>query len=164
MIYFITGVTGTVVPVIVEELMRKDDDPYFYFAIRKDSKGNGIKARFEFVVNSLDLGQATKQKLSERSKLVEIDVEKERLGIDPDLYSELVSNTEKILHGAADVRFDQPYDEIKISNVVFSHKIYDLFDEIKNYRKTNDQPDATLYYISTGYAYGIYKKNTGGFS
>ena len=53
------------------------------------------------------------------------------------LYNELVTHVEKILHGAADVRFDQPYDEIKISNVVFSHKIYDLFDEIKNHRKKN---------------------------
>ena len=158
MIYFITGITGTVVPLIVEELMRKDDDPYFYFAIRKDSKGTGIQGRFESVVQSMDLDQASKQKLSERSKLVEIDVEKEKLGIDPGLYNELVSNTEKILHGAADVRFDRPYDEIKISNVVFTHKIYDLFDKIKKYRKKTGQSEATLYYISTGYAYGIYKK------
>jgi len=158
MIYFITGITGTVVPLIVEELMRKDDDPYFYFAIRKDSKGTGIQGRFESVVQSMDLDQASKQKLSERSKLVEIDVEKEKLGIDPGLYNELVSNTAKILHGAADVRFDRPYDEIKISNVVFTHKIYDLFDKIKNYRKKTGQSEATLYYISTGYAYGIYKK------
>ncbi len=158
MIYFITGVTGTVVPVIVEDLMRKDADPHFYFAIRKDTRGIGIKSRFESVVTSLDLDQASKQKLSERSKLVEIDVEKEKLGIDPEIYAELVSNTEKILHGAADVRFDQPYDEIKISNVIFSHKIYELFDKIKNHRKENSQTDATLYYISTGYAYGIYNK------
>ncbi|RJP94849.1 MAG: hypothetical protein C4518_02480 [Desulfobacteraceae bacterium] len=158
MIYFITGVTGTVVPVIVEELMRKDADPKFYFAIRKDNDGNGIEYRFESVVHSLDLDPAEKQKLSERSTLVEIDVEREKLGIAPEMYSDLVKNTEKILHGAADVRFDRPYEEIKISNVVFSHKIYDLFDEIKNHRKQNSQSDATLYYISTGYAYGIYDK------
>ena len=158
MIYFITGLTGTVVPVIVEELMRKDDDPFFYFAIRKDSRGNGIQSRFESVVQSMDLDQASKQKLVERSKLVDIDVEKEKLGIAPDLYAELVSNTEQILHGAADVRFDQPYDEIKISNVLFTHKIYDLFDDIKQYRRAHNLSDASLYYISTGYAYGIYKK------
>jgi thioester reductase-like protein len=158
MIYFITGVTGTVVPLIVEELMRKDDDPRFYFAIRNDSKGNGIQQRFESLVETLDLDAAEKRKLSERSTLVRIDVEKEKLGIEPGLYNELVTHVEKILHGAADVRFDQPYDEIKISNVVFSHKIYDLFDEIKNHRKKTGQSDATLYYISTGYAYGIYKK------
>ena len=158
MIYFITGVTGTVVPLIVEELMRKDDDPRFYFAIRNDSKGNGIQQRFESLVETLDLDAAEKRKLSECSTLVRIDVEKEKLGIEPGLYNELVTHVEKILHGAADVRFDQPYDEIKISNVVFSHKIYDLFDEIKNHRKKTGQSDATLYYISTGYAYGIYKK------
>jgi len=158
MIYFITGLTGTVVPVIVEELMRKDDDPFFYFAIRKDSRGNGIQSRFESVVQSMDLDQASKQKLVERSKLVDIDVEKEKLGIAPDLYAELVSNTEQILHGAADVRFDQPYDEIKISNVIFTYKIYGLFDDVKNYRRAHHLSDASLYYISTGYAYGIYKK------
>ena len=94
MVYFITGVTGTVVPVIIEELMRKDEDPHFYFAIRKDARGNGIKQRFESVVQSLDVDQASKQKLSERSKLVEIDVEAEKLGIDPKLYRELVANTD----------------------------------------------------------------------
>lgn len=158
MIYFITGVTGTVVPLIVEELMRKDDDPRFYFAIRSDAKGNGIQQRFESLVKTLELDDAEKQKLSERSTLVKIDVEKDKLGIKPELYNELVVKTEKILHGAADVRFDRPYDEIKISNVVFSHKIYDLFNEIKNYRKQANQSEATLYYISTGYAYGIYNK------
>lgn len=157
MIYFITGVTGTVVPLIVEDLMRKDDNPRFYFAIRNDAKGNGIQQRFESLVETLDLDDAAKQKLSARSTLVQIDVEKEKLGIEPALYNELMTNVEKILHGAADVRFDRPYDEIKISNVVFSHKIYDLFDEIKNHRKKTGQTDATLYYISTGYAYGIYK-------
>jgi len=64
MIYFITGVTGTVVPLIVEELMRKDDDPRFYFAIRSDAKGNGIQQRFESLVKTLDLDDAEKQKLS----------------------------------------------------------------------------------------------------
>ncbi len=158
MIYFVTGITGTVVPVIVEDLMKKDKNSVFYFALRKDTKGNGVQARFDSVVKSLDLDQSTKRKLVESSKLVEIDVEKENLGIDPELYSELIENTEKILHGAADVRFDQPYEKIKVANVIFSHKIYDLFDKIKNYRKTNNQSDPTLYYISTGYAYGKYKK------
>src|SRR6056297_3263364 len=99
MIYFITGVTGTVVPLIVEELMRKDDDLRFYFAIRNDAKGNGIQQRFESLVETLDLDNAEKRKLSERSTLVQIDVEKEKLGIEPALYNELVTHTGKILHG-----------------------------------------------------------------
>jgi len=158
MIYFVTGITGTVVPVVVEDLMKKDPDAAFYFAIRKDKKGNGIQARFESVVDSLDLDIPTRRKLAERSRLVEINVEKERLGIDPKLYSEIIEKTEKILHGAADVRFDQPYEKIRISNVVFSQKIYDLFDSIKQHRETYAKNKPTLYYISTGYAYGIHKK------
>ncbi|MEZ4549279.1 MAG: SDR family oxidoreductase [Desulfobacterales bacterium] len=85
MIYFITGVTGTVVPLIVEELMRKDDDPRFYFAIRNDSKGNGIQQRFEALVGTLDLDAAEKRKLSECSTLVRIDVEKENWALNRDL-------------------------------------------------------------------------------
>jgi thioester reductase-like protein len=158
MIYFVTGITGTVVPVILENLIRKDKDAFFYFAIRKDSKGNGIQARFETVVEALDLDPASKLGIYKQSKLVEIDIEKDKIGIDSDMYDELVKNTEKILHGAADVRFEQPYESIRMPNVVFTHKIYGLFCDIKSYRKQAGKSDATLYYISTSYAYGICKK------
>lgn len=158
MIYFVTGITGTVVPVIVEDLMKKDKNPGFYFAIRQDKKGNGVRARFESVIDSMDLDYASKQRLLKTSKLVEIDVEKENLGISPALYAELIKNTDKILHGAADVRFDQPYDSIRLPNVVFTQKIYALFNEIKQHRAATRQANPTLYYISTGYAYGEYKK------
>lgn len=156
--YFVTGITGTVVPVIIEELMAKDPDPGFYFAIRSGSKGETIQARFDKLVQAMDMDRATRERLSERSKLVEIDVEKERLGIAPAMYQELVENTEKILHGAADVRFDQPYESIRLPNVVFTQKIYELYDAVKQHRRSAGLQEATLYYISTGYAYGKYKK------
>ncbi len=158
MIYFITGVTGTVVPVILENLIQKDKNAFFYFAIRKDAKGNEIQNRFDAVVASLDLDPASKRRLYQQSKLVEIDIEKDRIGIDPVLYEELVQKTDKILHGAADVRFDQPYEAIRMPNVVFTQKIYDLFSDIKSYRKAAGKSEPALYYISTGYAYGKYKK------
>jgi len=156
--YLVTGITGTVVPVIIELLAKKDADAHYYFAIRKGSNGKPISARFESVVDILDLDRESKRTLDERTTLVEIDVEKENMGIDPRLYNELVTNVDKILHGAADVRFDQPYENIRISNVVFTEKIYDLFSAIKNHRSETGRPEATLYYISTGYAYGIYNK------
>src|SRR6056297_894472 len=156
--YFVTGITGTVVPVIIEELMTKDPDPHFYFAIRSGSHGEDIRSRFEKLVEAMDMDRATREKLSDRSKLVEIDVKKERLGIAPEMYQELVQNTEKLLHGAADVRFDQPYDSIRIPNVEFTEKIYGLFNEIKQHRRSAGLTEATLYYIGTGYSYGIYKK------
>lgn len=158
MIYFVTGITGTVVPVIVEDLMKKDNAPVFYFAIRKDAKGNGIRQRFASVIDSMDLDNASKQYVIENSKLVEIDVEQEKLGIAPDLYAELIARTDKILHGAADVRFDQPYEKIRMPNVVFTKKVYALFDEMKQYRAANGNTPPTLYYISTGYAYGDHRK------
>ena len=156
--YFITGVTGTVVPVIVEELMRKDPDPYFYFAIRRGRGKTDIAERFMETANTLDLSDALKEKCIRRARPVEIDVEKENMGIDPAVYRELTENVDKILHGAADVRFDQPYEAIRVSNVTFSEKIYALFCAINAYRGEAGQGPATLYYISTGYAYGIYKK------
>ena len=156
--YFVTGITGTVVPVIVEDLMKKDQAPVFYFAIRKDAKGNGIRHRFVSVIDSMDLDNASKQYVIQNSKLVEIDVEKDNLGIAPDLYAELIANTDKILHGAADVRFDQPYEKIRMPNVVFTQKVYALFDAIKKHRAENGKTAPTLYYISTGYAYGDHRK------
>jgi len=155
--YFITGITGAVVPVVVEGLVKKDPDACFYFAIRKDSNGNGINERFESVVEAMDLDKSTKLDLIKRSTLVEINIEREKLGISAPLYSELVENAEKILHGAADVRFDQPYEKIKVVNVEFTKKLYQLYDKIKSYRLEHNKSDATLYYISTSYAYGIYK-------
>lgn len=155
--YFITGITGTVVPTIIEDLLRKDADSFFYFAIRGDAKGNGIRERFDAVLKSLDLKPAMKASLADRSKLVEIDVEKENMGIDPAMYAELIARTDKILHGAADVRFDQPYEKIKIANVEFTIEIYNLFRRIKEHRRATGASEPILYYISTGYAYGIYK-------
>ena len=157
MIYFVTGITGTVVPVIVEDVMKKEKDPFFYFAIRKGSKGTGIQSRFDAVVASLDLPSALKTKLATNSRLVEIDIEKENLGIASTLYLELIENAEKILHGAADVRFDQPYDKIRLPNVVFTQKIYDLYGDIKCHRAGCGKSVPTLYYISTSYAYGAHK-------
>ena len=156
MIYFVTGITGTVVPVIVEDLMKKDDDSFFYLAIRKGRGGTDIHDRFKSMVDAMDLNQVSKQKLIERSQLIEINVEMERLGIGQAVYLKIVQNIEKILHGAADVRFNQPYNAIQISNVVFSKKIYGLYSDIKHYRQETNQSPATLYCISTAYAYGIY--------
>ncbi len=156
--YFVTGLTGAVVPVIVEELMKKTSDPFFYFSIRSGKKGDDIHARFEAVLNALELNEAMTKSLARCSKLVEIDVEKENMGIETALYEELVENTDKILHGAADVRFDQPYEAIKTSNVDFTKQIYELFDRIKQKRQASGKPPATFYYISTGYSYGIYDK------
>jgi thioester reductase-like protein len=56
---------------------------------------------------------------------------------------------DKILHGAADVRFDQPYDEIRIPNVVFVEKVYALFAEIRERRTASQREPPTLYYLST---------------
>lgn len=156
--YFVTGITGTVVPVIIENLMKKDPDPHFYLAIRGDAKGNGIQKRFDAVVKAMDMDAAAREDLVRRSTLVEIDVEKDNLGIDPDLYAELVQNTDKILHGAADVRFDQPYETIRVPNVVFTLKVYDLFSAMEERRRRENLRKPTLYYISTGYAYGRYSK------
>ncbi|MGM0451728.1 MAG: SDR family oxidoreductase [Thermodesulfobacteriota bacterium] len=155
--YFVTGITGTVVPVIIENLMQKDDNPHFYFAIRKGADGTDVASRLESAIRDLELDWQVRREVSRRATAVEIDVAEDRLGIAPDLYEEVVAHTEKILHGAADVRFDQPYEKIKVSNVIFTQKVYDIFSDIKARRRENGQSEAAMYYISTGYAYGIYK-------
>ena len=58
--YFITGITGAVVPFILEELFAKDDNPFFYLAIRRDAKGSGIEDRFEAVLHDSDLSASGK--------------------------------------------------------------------------------------------------------
>lgn len=156
--YFITGITGTVVPIIVAALLDKETNPFFYFAIRRGAKDHDIAARYSKLLKTLDLDPAMKEMLVRRSKLVEIDADKENMGIDPVVFKELVENTDKILHGAADVRFNQSYEDIKIANVDFTRRIYELFTQIRGYRHEAGKTPATLYYISTGYAYGIYKK------
>jgi len=156
--YFVTGITGTVVPMIIENLMNTDPDPGFYFAIRKGSDGAGIASRFDKLVQAMDMDRAAREKLVCRSRLVEIDVEKDDLGIEPAIFRELLENTEKILHGAADVRFDQPYEKIRIPNVVFTRKMFSLFDAVNQRRRAAGLSEATFYYISTAYAYGIYGK------
>ncbi|MEZ4549274.1 MAG: SDR family oxidoreductase [Desulfobacterales bacterium] len=98
--YFVTGITGTVVPVIVEDLMKKDQAPVFYFAIRKDAKGNGIRHRFVSVIDSMDLDNASNSMLYRIQNWWKLMLRK-ITRIAPDLYAELIANTDKILHGAA---------------------------------------------------------------
>lgn len=156
MIYLVMGITGTVVPVIVEDLVRKDPDAFFYFTLRKDTAGTDIADRFKAVVATLELDPAERELLRTRSRLVEIDVAREDLGIEPGLRAEIVERVDKILHGAADVRFGQPYDTIRISNVVFAEKVYALFAEVRERRTALHGEPPTLYYLSTAYAYGIH--------
>ena len=156
MIYLITGITGTVVPVIVEDLLRKDTAAVVYFALRKDTAGTNIAERFERVVTTLGLEPAERELLRTRSHLVDIDVTREGLGIEPRLRAEIVARVDKILHGAADVRFDQPYDSMRIPNVVFAKQVYALFAEIREARAAGRRESPTLYYLSTAYAYGVY--------
>ena len=68
MIYLVMGITGTVVPVIVEDLVRKDSDGVFYFALRKDAAGTDIAERFEAVVSTLELEPAELDRLRTRSR------------------------------------------------------------------------------------------------
>jgi len=155
-IYFVTGLTGALVPIIVEDLLRKDPDAFFYFGLRPDRAGNHVASRFDAVVASLELADGEKDALRARSRLVTIDVERERLGIEPGLWEELVIRVEKVLHGAADVRFDQPYDTIRVSNVVFTEKIYALYSAMRDRRASNGASAPTLYYLSTAYVYGVH--------
>ncbi len=156
MIYFVTGLTGAVVPIIVEDLIRKDPDAFFYFGLRPDRAGNPVASRFDALVASLELADSEKDALRARSRLVTIDVERERLGIEPAIWEELALRVEKILHGAADVRFDQSYEAIRVSNVVFTEKIYALYSAVRDRRASNGQSAPTLYYLSTAYAYGVH--------
>jgi nucleoside-diphosphate-sugar epimerase len=155
-IYFVTGLTGAVVPIIVEDLIRKDPDAFFYFGLRPDGAGNHVASRFDALVASLELADGEKDALRAHSRLVKIDVERERLGIEPGLYEELVARVEKILHGAADVRFDQPYETIRVSNVVFTEKIYALYSAMRDRRASTVASAPTLYYLSTAYVYGAH--------
>jgi thioester reductase-like protein len=154
--YFVTGITGAVVPIILEDLLRKDPDAFFYLGLRPDGRGNGIESRFDALVASLELTESEKRALRERSRLVAIDVERERLGIAPGEWAMLVDRVDKILHGAADVRFDQPYDVIRVANVIFTEKIYGLYAAIRDRRTASSAPPPTLYYLSTAYTYGIH--------
>ena len=66
MIYFVTGVTGAVVPVIVEELLRKDPEAFFYLALRPDRAGNHVASRFDALVARLELTDSEKVALHQR--------------------------------------------------------------------------------------------------
>jgi nucleoside-diphosphate-sugar epimerase len=155
-IYLVLGVTGTVVPVIVEDLVRKDPVAFFYFALRRDAAGTPIAERFAAVVASLELGPADRERLRANSRLVEIDVGRDHLGIEPALRAELVARVDAILHGAADVRFDQSYAAIRIPNVVLAEQVYALFADMRAHRADSKAGPPALYYLSTAYAYGIH--------
>ena len=56
--YFVTGFTGSLVPWIVEALLAKDEEAFFYLAMRKDRRGNDLPTRFAEVVRSMEANTA----------------------------------------------------------------------------------------------------------
>lgn len=152
--YLVTGFTGAVVPVIVEDLFRKDPNAHFFVALRRDRAGARATERLAAALETLALDAAGKERLRAQSTAVEIDVARDGLGIAAEALDAILSRVGKILHGAADVRFDQPYSGIRISNVVFTEKMLALHRAIRDRRTASGQPKPTLYYLSTAYAYG----------
>jgi len=156
MIHLVTGFTGAVVPVIVEELARREPEARWVFALRRGSDGASARARMAGAIASLELAPDERERLLQRSRAVEIDVAAPDLGLAPALRRELVAGVDRILHGAADVRFDQPYERIRIPNVVFVEKLYALLEEIRAARSAAGRPEPVLHYVGTAYAYGIH--------
>jgi len=152
--YLITGLTGSVVPSIVEEIFLKDKSAFFYFAVRQKHENSDVSARVKNAVELLELDQKQKQKLLRQSKVIEIDIKNKSLNITSEQYDELVMNLDNILHGAADVRFDQPFYKIKISNVDFALAILNLYHDLKKYRISKKKTKPSLFYISSVFAYG----------
>ena len=145
--YFVTGFSGSVVPGIVVALLERDSEASFAMAMRGSKDQPDPEARFRTIVTKLELLPGNRERLLGRTRVVPIELGTEKLGLSPEAWEELAAWTDCILHGAADVRFDRPYEEIRVVNVDFTTTILALHDAIGGHRPR-------LFYIGTAFAYG----------
>lgn len=132
---FLTGSTGFVGKVVLEELMRRREELGFekvYLLIRGRKERPGVK-RFEKELCASPCFQLLDKKVwPQLCQVVEGDLTLEQCGMSAENYDLLKNNTTHIIHCAASVEFDLPVAEAASFNITAALNMLQLAKQTKN--------------------------------
>lgn len=132
---FLTGATGFVGKVVLEELMRRQTELGFekvYLLIRGRKERPGVK-RFEKELCASPCFQLLDKKVWPLfCQVIEGDLTLERCGINDEDYELLKTKTTHIIHCAASVEFDLPIAEAASFNITAALNMLSLAKQTKN--------------------------------
>jgi len=120
----ITGATGFLGREIVRHLLIEEPEARLLLLIRGKSD-DAARARGDAVLASVLSGDAL-ETARPRVRVVRADLERDRLGLDPDAYERLAAETSAVIHGAASVSFTLPLAEARAINVEGTRRMLDL--------------------------------------
>ncbi|XP_073978514.1 putative fatty acyl-CoA reductase CG5065 isoform X1 [Rhodnius prolixus] len=142
---FLTGATGTIGKLLIDQLLRKCDPKKLYLLIRNKNNINP-KKRAEKLFEEVLFERLRNEKpyMCETIKIVDGDLCENLLGIKEELFKELTENVEIVIHGAATVRFDEPLRIATNINVKGTMSVIKLCQQIKNLKAFS--------YISTAFS------------
>ena len=112
---FLTGVTGFVGRYVAARLLSRPGCDTIDVLVRADSTERARDRLLESLRHVVTENEA--EALVQRMEPVLGDLSLERFGLSEEAYFALAERTEAILHGAANVRFDQGLDEARAHNV-----------------------------------------------
>lgn len=125
----VTGFTGFVGKVVVEELCRQQYEGLLprlsIVLLIRQGKGKTAQQRFDRLQDSICFSRMASGWQS-LTTVVEADLEKADLGMAEDVYGELSAEITHIIHCAASVDFDRPLQEAIRSNVDTSRNLLEF--------------------------------------
>lgn len=143
--FLLTGVTGFLGKVVLEELIRRQDELALerVHVIIRPRRGRTPEERFEQEVVGSECFSRLPAGWTERVSVVEGTLEKSCLGLSPEARDYLGSRITHVLHAAASVSFDLPLSEAARSNVGPTVHLLELARSCRRLER--------LVYVSTAY-------------
>ena len=143
--FLLTGVTGFLGKVVLEELIRRRDELSLerVHVIIRPRKGRSPDERFAQEVVSSECFSQLPKGWTEAVSVVEGTLEKSCLGLSPEARDHLGSRITHVLHAAASVSFDLPLEEAARSNVGPTVHLLELARSCRRLER--------LVYVSTAY-------------
>lgn len=145
----VTGFTGFVGKVVVEELCRQFSGkvPTLKIVLLiRSSKGKTAQQRFERLLGAICFSHM-EAGWHQIIDVIEADLEKANLGLDPDLYAKLAGRVTHMIHCAASVDFDRPLQEAVKSNIDTSLNLLEL---ARNAEHLKGMVATSTAYVHTG--------------
>jgi nucleoside-diphosphate-sugar epimerase/1-acyl-sn-glycerol-3-phosphate acyltransferase len=143
--FLLTGVTGFLGKVVLEELIRREDELSLerVHLIIRPRKGRSPDERFAQEVAGSPCFSRPPAGWTDRVAVVEGTLEKPCLGLSPEARDYLGSRVTHVLHAAASVSFDLPLEEAARSNVGPTVHLLELARRCQRLER--------LVYVSTAY-------------
>jgi thioester reductase-like protein len=144
----LTGATGALgQEVLCQWLETRSAEEHLVVLARGKGKG-GAERRVKSILRKRFSGECLLE-VERRVTVLDGDLVEEQLGLDATLYNEVATRLAQVIHCAAAVRFDQPLEEARQSNLEGTRRVL----ELAKFAQKSGQP-GRFNYVGTAYIAG----------